>query len=434
MAKLTPFPDAQVLDDNGDPLAGGKIYTYEAGDVNTTKETYTDKDEGTPLPNPIILGDDGRPEVGGNPVSIWLGDGAYYIRVFDADDNFIDERDDVTGAEASGESFDISTNTLITSIYNNGRVYATSSPTLTLLSVDDAGDGFGFWVYNDGSGTVTIDPDGSETINNETTLDLAPNEWAFVVCDGDEWYAYANDVTSGGDNTFTGDVTFSGDVVLPAGVVDKDDIEDLSDYTVLGNVSGGAAAPAEVSILDEDDMSSDSDTALATQQSIKKYVDDSLALPLGTPQNATSGTSIDFTSIPTGTKRITVNFVGVSTNGSSDTLIQLGDSGGFEATGYFSVSSIVQGSGSATGSYTTGLGIRYSAADQLVHGSVIITLVDESTNTWAAQGVLGVDAGADFSCFVSGSKSLSDVLTQIRITTVGGTNTFDAGKINIVYE
>ena len=50
-------------------------------------------------------------------------------------------------------------------------------------------------------------------------------------------------------------------------------IENLSNYTVLGNVSGGAAAPAEVSILDQDDMASDSNTAIATQQSIKAYVD-----------------------------------------------------------------------------------------------------------------------------------------------------------------
>ena len=56
--------------------------------------------------------------------------------------------------------------------------------------------------------------------------------------------------------------------------VTKAKIENLSDYTVLGNVSGGAAAPAEVSILDEDDMASDSDTAIATQQSIKAYVDE----------------------------------------------------------------------------------------------------------------------------------------------------------------
>ena len=57
--------------------------------------------------------------------------------------------------------------------------------------------------------------------------------------------------------------------------VTKAKIEDVADYKVLGNVSGAAAAPQEVAILDEDDMVSDSDTALATQQSIKAYVDSS---------------------------------------------------------------------------------------------------------------------------------------------------------------
>jgi hypothetical protein len=55
--------------------------------------------------------------------------------------------------------------------------------------------------------------------------------------------------------------------------VTKAKIEDVADYKVLGNVSGAAAAPAEVAILDEDDMVSNSATALATQQSIKTYVD-----------------------------------------------------------------------------------------------------------------------------------------------------------------
>ena len=60
--------------------------------------------------------------------------------------------------------------------------------------------------------------------------------------------------------------------ILDANVT-KAKIENVADYKVLGNVSGAAAAPAEVSILDEDDMTSDSATALATQQSIKAYVD-----------------------------------------------------------------------------------------------------------------------------------------------------------------
>jgi len=68
----------------------------------------------------------------------------------------------------------------------------------------------------------------------------------------------------------TGSVTTT--KILDANVT-KAKIENVADYKVLGNVSGAAAAPQEVAILDEDDMVSDSDTALATQQSIKAYVD-----------------------------------------------------------------------------------------------------------------------------------------------------------------
>ena len=93
--------------------------------------------------------------------------------------------------------------------------------------------------------------------------------------------------------------------------VTKAKIEDVADYKVLGNVSGATAAPAEVSILDEDDMTSDSATALATQQSIKAYVDgrftpstyaggESVTLPNGMIMKtgivtaSISGTSVSF--------------------------------------------------------------------------------------------------------------------------------------------
>ena len=61
-------------------------------------------------------------------------------------------------------------------------------------------------------------------------------------------------------------------------------IADLADMKVLGNVSGGATAPAAVSILDEDAMGSNSATSLATQQSIKAYVDSQVMPPLTTEQ------------------------------------------------------------------------------------------------------------------------------------------------------
>lgn len=69
------------------------------------------------------------------------------------------------------------------------------------------------------------------------------------------------------------------DAVTTAKIADsnvtKAKIEDVANMKVLGNTSGSATAPQEVSVLDEDNMSSDSATAIATQQSIKSYVDNS---------------------------------------------------------------------------------------------------------------------------------------------------------------
>ena len=93
---------------------------------------------------------------------------------------------------------------------------------------------------------------------------------AIIVKDGGVTTAKINDAAVTTAKINDGAVTTA--KILDANVT-KAKIENLSDYTVLGNVSGGAAAPAEVSILDEDDMASDSDTAIATQQSIKAYVD-----------------------------------------------------------------------------------------------------------------------------------------------------------------
>ena len=151
----------------------------------------------------------------------------------------------------------------------------------------------------------------------------------------------------------------------------------------------------------------------------------------GTAVASTSGTSIDFTGIPAGVKRITVMFSGVSTSGTSVPLIQIGDSGGFETSGYLGTASNLT-STTSTAEYTAGFGLgASSAAAQTRIGSIIITLV--SPNTWVASGSLGRgDAAGTF--VTGGSKTLSDTLTQVRITTVNGTDTFDAGSINILYE
>ena len=156
----------------------------------------------------------------------------------------------------------------------------------------------------------------------------------------------------------------------------------------------------------------------------------------GTAQNTTSGTSIDFTGIPSWVKRVTVMFNGVSTSGTSVRQIQLGDSGGVEITGYTGSVATTNSAGTGNNAAFAGAGFALqnsgntTAADTL-YGMFAFTNV--SGNIWVGTGIL-VASNAPSTFYISGVKTLSDVLTQVRITTVGGTDTFDAGSINILYE
>jgi hypothetical protein len=151
----------------------------------------------------------------------------------------------------------------------------------------------------------------------------------------------------------------------------------------------------------------------------------------GTAVASTSGTSIDFTSLPAWCKKITVMFSGVSTSGTSSLLVQLGDSGGIENTGYLSTSITDDtGGGSLGTSSTAGFVYYQDQASYVGYGIVTIALV--SGNIWVSSHTgrmttTNVVTGG-------GGKTLSDTLTQVRITTVNGTDTFDAGSINIMYE
>jgi hypothetical protein len=157
-------------------------------------------------------------------------------------------------------------------------------------------------------------------------------------------------------------------------------------------------------------------------------------LTLATAQNTTSGTSIDFTGIPSWVKRITVMLDGVSTSSTSPVIIQLGDSGGIETSGYVGATGIAQfgtsGSGVLSAGFTTD-GNATLSGSLVRYGSVVITNI--SSNTWIAQGCVG-DTNFERVGIVGGSKSLSATLDRIRLTTVNGTDTFDAGSVNIMYE
>lgn len=151
---------------------------------------------------------------------------------------------------------------------------------------------------------------------------------------------------------------------------------------------------------------------------------------LETEVTLTNQTVVEFLSIPSWARRITMMFDGVSTNGTNHWLIQLGDSGGFETTGYSSASTILFTNGLSNITSTAGFIVYCNSAAYVLSGS--ITVNHMTGNTWTSQGCLA-SSGNGFTSVTGGAKTLSAAFDRIRLTTVGGTNQFDAGTLNISY-
>lgn len=151
-----------------------------------------------------------------------------------------------------------------------------------------------------------------------------------------------------------------------------------------------------------------------------------------TTQLTTSGTAKDFTGIPAWAKEITIMFDQVGTNGTSDFLIQIGDAGGIENTGYVGGSTYTSSS-SATLSFTAGFGISTLAQGVSIQGRMVISLLNASTFKWSESGTFV--APVSLLGFTSaGTKALSAALDRVRITTVNGTDTFNEGSISVSWK
>jgi len=157
------------------------------------------------------------------------------------------------------------------------------------------------------------------------------------------------------------------------------------------------------------------------------------AITSGTAVASTSGTSIDFTSIPSWVKRITVMFNGVNTSGSSGVRVQLGTSSGVTTTGYL-VYFIQTGASTSNATSTSGFDIYpNSVTNALRSGTFVFTNI--SGNTWVGSvNTAFAYAGGYYSSTAGGSIALAATLDRVRIATSNGTDTFNAGSVNILYE
>lgn len=157
------------------------------------------------------------------------------------------------------------------------------------------------------------------------------------------------------------------------------------------------------------------------------------AITAATAQASTSGTSIDFTSIPSWVKRVTVMFNGVSLSGSAYIRIQAGVSGTPTTTGYSSYSSLIAAASAVNSiASTSGIDLFGTNASYTISGALRFQNV--TGNVWVIEGVTSSPVSGTYTQMSAGSITLSGTLGMIRITTSNGTDTFDAGSINILYE
>lgn len=341
----------------------------------------------------------------------------------------------------STTAYTIASNKTISS-YSDGltvraQIHATSTGACT-LNVDAVGAQNIVW--NDGSQTQLTTGDLIAGQIYTFVYDLGNTVW--VVMNSGENQALT--VTTTGTQTLTnktitlgGDLSVNGNQITSADGTDLIDIPngtiDLQtastsrvDITDSGVRLGGANARV-TTVLDEDAMGSDSATALATQQSIKAYADSvaGTTQTLGTAQATTSGTSKTFGSLPAGINRICFIFNGVTGSGTDNTLIQIGDSGGLETTGYTS-NSDTNGTNVTS---TAGFIIRTPSAAAL-YGTMELRQVD--TNIWVASHACNF-ANTGSPSGGGGRTVLDSALTQVAILWTG-TDTFTAGSVNIQYE
>ena len=191
--------------------------------------------------------------------------------------------------------------------------------------------------------------------------------------------------------------------------------------TTSGTVALTSQLPTAPSAVGQILFSTDGSTYTPTAKIVSGTA---VSLATGSP------TSVDFSSIPSWVKRITIMLAGVSSNSTSLIQVQLGDAGGIETTGYLSTA---QNAGASANSTTGYLLTQTNPAVASLTGNSFLCKIDG--NTWILNGDTAQQPTVSASVSsLGGSKTLSDTLTTVRLTTVNGTDTFDAGTVNIFYE
>jgi hypothetical protein len=420
----------QFEDSNGDPYSSARLFFYAAGS-STKQNAYTDSTGGTPVSNPCTLNSAGYPAVSGTIVAPWGTVGQTYkigLAAPGSDDppaSFIWTADNISPINDTSVTIDqwvvgptptfVSTTqfTLVgdqTSDFHVGRRVMTTNSGGTVFSRISVS---AFTALT----TVTVVNDGAGVL--DSGLSAVSYGLLSSVDPSTPLLTDAHPIVSGSaDKTKLVRLEADGLTTATTRVIT------MPDFNVDIGINGNSEDSAP--ILTTDYVA----TYDASSPSIKKVLGRRMGAGVrATAQASTSGTNIDFGSLPSGITRIEVCFVGVSGSGTSPLLIQIGDAGGVEDSAY---SSTARNTGGGATDSTAGFIVQAAdVAAQATHGLVTLVLVNAATFTWVAAGGTYLTATTYTGC--AGSKSLSAELTQIRITHVNGSDTFDAGSINIAY-
>jgi hypothetical protein len=151
----------------------------------------------------------------------------------------------------------------------------------------------------------------------------------------------------------------------------------------------------------------------------------------GAVQSTASGTAFDFNSLPTGIKRITISFSNVTLSGTDDVLVQIGDSGGLETSGYVGAWGVFDNASQGVLSSSSGFLVPIGGNTRTLCGILTLTLLDSATFNWVASGATGLSS--TLAGVGGGAKALTAELDRVRITR-SGADTFDGGSVNILYD
>lgn len=392
MADLLNFNPNRALDLNADGAAGAQAFFYNAGTL-VARTVYSDVAGVTPHASPVVADANGVfPAVfaiGGTPVKVIIKD---------SDGVTLHTLDPVvkipaSQAAASGISFSPTEGLPFTDVQAaiEGAVQA-------------ANEGFGaFGIGVTGNATELAAIDATDT--------------------GSGAYRYTTDSTG----TFPSGVTKAdGGVILVWRENASDAVMILYPVTAGGVYTRKLEAGTWGSWLnsapiDDDTFAAATDDRPPSAESTKAYVDAQVATAgwtFATPEAGSGETELDFTSIPAGVNEIAVTGELVSLSGTDHVLVQLGDSGGFETTGYQSAGFLA--GNNTTGAITDGMAVYSGNASTITTWTM--RLLRTAGNKWI-QDHSG-RTSLTFPLVGGGSKELSAELTQVRVTRTG-TNTFD---------